>query len=124
MKAKRDPLGFDPKDWGQFDFSRWHLDGLPLEGTAAAFADLVRRLFDAPEWRQNFRATLPELQAEALNLYRAHNRALEAEAVALAKDFEERTARVRRQAAALRERIQAAGAPPRVQADPEGFPTA
>lgn len=118
------PLPFDQQDWSQFDFSRWHLDGLQLDSTSAAVADLVQRLFDSAEWRQNFKGTLPALQSQVLNHFQEHTRELQADAAALLKNFEERTANVQKQIAALQERIRGAAAPLPLKAVPDAFQAA
>src|SRR4051794_6582829 len=118
MRSPSGPPGFNAQDWSQFDFSRWHTDGLRLESVSAAFADLAERLVNAPEWRQNFQAALPALRPLLLDEFRERGRALEAESAALAQAFQERSVRVREQAAALQDRARRAAAPVSVTPDP------
>jgi hypothetical protein len=63
-----DPPKFDEQDWSQFDFSRWHLDGLQLDSVAQAIADLTQRLTNSPEWQDNVKATVADLQDVMLNV--------------------------------------------------------
>ena len=42
MRSPCGPPKFDQQDWSQFDFSRWHLDGVTLDAASAAFANLSR----------------------------------------------------------------------------------
>lgn len=111
MRSPCDPPKFDQQDWSQFDFSRWHLDGLQLDPTAAAIADLATRLFTSPEWLQHFRTTLPELQKQALAFYQDSTTQLQAEKTATARDFDERIAATREQSASLARANEAAAAP-------------
>ncbi|MGH2396560.1 MAG: hypothetical protein ACRDFW_06140, partial [bacterium] len=76
MHSRCDPPRFDQQDWSQFDFSRWHLDGVTLDAASAAFAGLSERLFNADEWRQHFQATLPALEREALSFFKGHSQHL------------------------------------------------
>jgi hypothetical protein len=121
MLAPSGPPEFDQQDWSQFDFSRWHLDGLALEDVSTAVAELAQRLFGSAEWRQDFRATLPGLQSRLLEYYKGCASGLQAEAATLTVAFEQRTADLPRAIAALQARLRGAPASPPAPADPVGF---
>jgi hypothetical protein len=118
------PPTFDQRDWSAFDFSRWHLDGLPVDPTSttsAAVADLAQRLFSSEEWRQHFQGSLPALQRGVLGFYREHARELEQEKTAVAKDFDERIAGARTRSEEFGKAMEAAGSPPVVEPDRQTF---
>jgi hypothetical protein len=121
MHSPCGPPQFDQQDWSQFDFSRWHLDGLVLDDASAAVADLAQRLFNSAEWRQSFQGTLPAIQAQMLNHFQERVRALQADLDALSKTFAERTAQIQGQITALQERIQSAASIPPVKAEADTF---
>lgn len=118
------PPSFDPKEWSQFDFTRWHLDGLPLKDASAAIADLAQRLFNSPEWRESFQGILPTVQTGVVDLFKGRSGDLQAEAAELSTTFQERTADLRAQIAAQQEAIRRADAPPTLQASPDAFQAA
>ena len=121
MPSRCGPPDFDVRDWSQFDFSRWHLDGIALDETSAAVADLAERLFNSEEWREHFKARLPELQKRVLGHYREHTRALEEDKAVVARDFDERIAAAQRRNEGFKKTIEAAGSPPVVPPDPDSF---
>jgi hypothetical protein len=121
MQGPTKPPTFDPRDWAQFDFSRWHLDGLPVEAVPVAVADLAQRLFGSEEWRQHFQATLPAVQRAVLDAYREHARHLEEEKTAAGRDFDERIAAARIRSEEFGQAIAAAGSPPVVEPDPQTY---
>jgi len=112
MRSPCGPPKFDQQDWSQFDFSRWHLDGIALDATSAAVAQ---------EWRQHFKATLPALQQGVLTVYRGHSRQLQDEKTSVAQDFDERIAAAQKRSEEFGKPIEAAASPPTVQADPHTF---
>jgi hypothetical protein len=121
MQGPTKPPTFDPRDWAQFDFSRWHLDGLPVEAVPAAVGGLAQRLFGSEEWRQHFQAALPAVQRGVLDAYREHARQLEEEKTAAAGDFDERIAAARTRHEEFGQAIEAAGSPPVVEPDPQTY---
>lgn len=122
MHEPSGPPKFDQRDWAAFDFSRWHLDGLALDATSAAFADLSQRLFSSEEWRQHFQGSLPTLQHGVLTFYREQSRQLEDEKTAVARDFDERIAAAKTRSQEFGKTIEIAGSPPVVQQpDPQSF---
>jgi hypothetical protein len=90
MQSPCDAPKFHEQDWSHFDFSRWHLDGVQLDATAAAIADLSQKLFNSEEWRRQFQGTVPDLQHKVLSFYEQNLRQLGDHRAAVAKDFEER----------------------------------
>lgn len=121
MPARCDPPTFDQRDWGDFDFSRWHLDGVTLEAGAAAFASLAEQLFNAEEWRQHFQASLPELAKQALELFRENGQRLREEKETVARDFEQRIGAARERSANFQKAAERAAGPPVGQPSPGLF---
>jgi hypothetical protein len=121
MQSPCDPPKFDQQDWSQFDFSKWNMDGLQLDSTAAAIAELAGQLLASPEWTQNFKATVPDLQNQAVAFYQEHTKQMEAEKTAAAADFDQRIAATRDQGAALSRINEAAAAPVVIAAVPNTY---
>jgi hypothetical protein len=121
MHSPCDPPKFDQQDWGQFDFSRWHLDGVTLDAASAAFAGLSERLFNSEEWQQHFRETLPAVEGAALSFLKNHSQQLREQKTAVAQDFDERIARAQERSDDFRSAVEAASAPPVIGADPSRF---
>jgi len=106
-----DPPKFDEQDWSQFDFSRWHLDGLQLDSVAQAIADLTQRLTNSPEWQDNVKATVADLQDVMLNVYQEDSKRLEEEKSTVGKAFDQRMTAAKDRSANLAKTKEAAGAP-------------
>jgi hypothetical protein len=121
MPSRCDPPKFDQQDWSQFDFSRWHLDGVTLDAAAAAFAGLSERLFNSAEWRQHFQATLPALEREALSFFKGHSQQLRDQKNAVAQDFDRRITTAQERSDNFRRTAEATASPPVVQASPNTF---
>jgi hypothetical protein len=121
MQSRCDPPQFDQQDWSQFDFSRWHLDGVTLDAASAAFAGLSEQLFNADEWRQHFQATLPALEREALSFFKDHSQQLRDQKTTVAQDFDKRIITAQERSDGFRRTVEAANAPPVVEADPSKF---
>lgn len=121
MQSRCGPPKFDQQDWSQFDFSRWHLDGVTLDAASAAFASLSEQLFNSEEWRQHFQATLPALEREALSFFKNHSQQLRDQKNATAQDFDSRIAAAQKRSDDFRKSVEAAAAPPVVQASPNTF---
>jgi len=121
MHSRCDPPQFDPQDWSQFDFSRWHLDGVTLDAAAAAFAGLSEQLFNSDEWRQHFQATLPALEHAGLSFFKDHSQQLRDERSAVTQDFDKRIAAAQKRSDDFRKSVEIAAAPPVVQASPNTF---
>src|SRR5262249_25232802 len=121
MQSRCDPPQFDPQDWSQFDFSRWHLDGVTLDAAATAFAGLSEQLFNSDEWRQHFQATLPALGHAGLSFFKDHSPQSRDERSAGTEDFEQRIAAAQKRSDDCRKSVEIAAAPPAVQASPNTF---
>jgi hypothetical protein len=121
MHSRCGPPKFDEQDWSHFDFSRWHLDGVKLDSTSAAFADLSERLFNSEEWRQHFQTSLPSVQRAVLGFYKESAHQLEDEKTAIVQDFDRRITAARERTDEFKKAIDAAAAPPVVQPDPNTF---
>ncbi len=121
MHKPSEPPKFAQPDRSKFDFSRWNFDGLTLDAAAAALAGLSEQLFNSAEWRQHFKATLPELRQGALDVFKEHSRELREQKAAAAEDFDRRIASARQRSDAFRKAAESAAAPPVVQPTPEAF---
>lgn len=121
MHSSCDPPKFVDQDFSQFDFSRWHLDGLTLDSAAAAFARIADRLFNSEEWRQNFKDTLPELQRQALVAFKDQSSQLKEEQADTTKAFNERIAAAQERSVNFRKSIEVSAAPPVIQPTPDAF---
>ena len=121
MQSPSGPPKFEQQDWSQFDFSRWHLDGVTLDAASTAFADLSEQLFNSGEWRQHFQATLPALEREALGFFKGHSQQLRDQKNAVAQDFDKRIAAAQQRSDDFRKSVEIAAAPPVVQASPNTF---
>ena len=121
MQSRCGPPKFDQQDWSQFDFSRWHLDGVTLDAAATAFAGLSEQLFNSEEWRQHFQATLPALEREALSFFKGHSQQLRDQKNAVAQDFDRRITTAQERSDNFRRTVEATAAPPVIQASPNIF---
>ena len=121
MKSRCGPPKFDQQDWSQFDFSRWHLDGVTLDAASAAFAGLSERLFNSEEWRQHFQTTLPELEREALSFFKRHSQQLRDQKDAVVQDYDKRIAAAQQRSDDFRKSVETAAGPPLVQASPSSY---
>jgi hypothetical protein len=122
MSSPCDPPRFDEQDWSQFDFSRWHLDGLTTgDAAATALGELAQQFFGTPEWRQHFAATAPEIQGVARGFYQNHLAELREEKAVLQRDFTERVAVAEERAGDYRRTLATSAEPPPVDPDPSTF---
>lgn len=121
MQSRCGPPKFDQQDWSQFDFSRWHLDGVALDAAFAAFAGLSERLFKSEEWRQHFQAALPAVERAALSFLKNHSQQLREQKTAVAQDFDKRVTRAQERSDDFRRTVEAASASPVIDADPNRF---
>jgi hypothetical protein len=121
MPAHCGPPQFHQQDWSEFDFSRWHLDGVTLEAGTAAFAGLADQLFNSEEWRSNFQATLPEIRKGALEFFKDSSQALRKEKDAVARDFDQRIGAARQRSANFQRAAERAAGPPVAEASPGSF---
>ena len=121
MHSRCRPPKFDQQDWSQFDFSRWHLDGVTLDAASASFAGLSEQLFNSDEWRQHFQAALPALEREALGFFKDHSQQLRDLKNAAIQDFDKRIAAAQSRSDDFRKSVEVASAPLVVQASPNTF---
>lgn len=112
---------FDERDWSQFDFTRWHLDGIKVDHAPAVIADLAQRLLVSEEWQHQFQAILPDVKEQVRAGLERELHDLIAERETAVKEFEARTRQIDQQQVAIREAIRRASAPPPVAADPNSF---
>lgn len=115
------PPKFEQRDWANFDFSRWNLDGLGFDATSAAIAELSSRLFASEEWRQHFQGSLPALQRGVLTVYRERLVELENEKTAVAREFDERIAAAAKRSEEFGKAIETSSAPPVAELSAETY---
>jgi len=111
VQSPCDPPKFDEQDWSQFDFSRWHLDGLQLDSISQATADLTQRLTNSPEWQDNAKATVADLQGLMLDSYQEDSKRLQEEKSTVAEGFDHRMTAAQNRSADIARAMEAAGAP-------------
>jgi len=121
MPSRCGPPKFDEQDWSKFDFTRWHLDGLAQDAVTAAFGRLTEKFFNSDEWRENFSASLPELQGQALDFLKTHSQQLREEQKTVTQDYETRVAAAQARSDDSRKSLEASTAPPVVQATPGSY---
>jgi len=121
MHSPCSPPKFDQQDWSQFDFSRWHLDGVALDAASAAFANLSEQFFNSDEWQQHFQATLPALEQAAISFFKDHSQQLRDQRNAVAEDFDKRITAAQERSDAFRRTVESASAPPVIEASPNKF---
>jgi hypothetical protein len=122
MRSPCDPPKFDEQDWGEFDFTRWHLEGLAGgDAIITALADLTQRLVATPEWRQHFGAAASELQEIGREFYQQHLAGLRKEQEVLQLDFKARTDAAQEQVGHYRRTLAASAEPPSVEPDPATY---
>jgi hypothetical protein len=121
MYSPCEPPKFVEEDFEQFDFSRWHLDGLTLNAAAETFAGLSEKLFNSEEWRQNFKSTLPEFSQRALDLFKEHSRDLQEQRKAAVDDFNNRATAAEQRSDAFRKSMEAATAPAVIEPTADAF---
>jgi hypothetical protein len=111
MKQRCNPPRLDEYDWGQFDFTRWNLDGVAQNNVAKAIAGLAQPLLDSPEWQESVQASLPQLQQLALGVYKEHATGLRESREAAERDFEQQAVGAKARSAELRRAMAASAAP-------------
>src|SRR5687767_10957428 len=111
MKQRCNPPRLDEYDWGQFDFTRWNLDGVAQNDVAKAIAGLAQQLLDSPEWQESVQASLPQLQQLALGVYKEHATGLRESREAAERDFEQQAVGAKARSAELRRAMAASAAP-------------
>jgi hypothetical protein len=121
MRSPCDPPKFDEKDWSQFDFSRWHAEGVSGEEMDKTLTDLATQFFQSPEWSEKFRAGLPELKTQVRGAYEAELRALGQERQSAEKEFDERIKAAEKRAESSRQSGESAAGPVILQSRPDTF---
>jgi hypothetical protein len=121
MYSPCEPPKFVAEDFDEFDFSRWHLDGLNLDPAGAMVAGLAEKLFNSEEWRQNFKSTLPEFSQRALDLFKEHAKDLQEQRKAAVDDFNNRATAAEQRSDAFRKSIDAANAPAVIEPTADAF---
>jgi len=121
MQSRTKAPEFHQQDWSQFDFSRWHLDGITLDAAAAALAGAAERLFNSADWRDHFKSALPAVRRETLGVFKEHSRKLREQQKLVSEDFERRIVVAAERTSEFRKFVDAAAAPPVVESSPKTF---
>ncbi len=108
-------------DSSKFDFTRWNLDGLPLEGGSATIAMLLQRAMSAPQWPQAIGSNLPAIKTALLQHLTVQCQAIQQRATVLDQELVTRTSDTQAQITALQGKLRAASVPPAVAPDPNKF---
>lgn len=112
---------FGNLDWSKFDFSRWNLDGLVLDGTSSTVTTLLQRVLAAPQWPQAFGSSLPGLKTVVLQHLNAQTESLRESSAALDKELADRITATQSLITAVQGKIRRSSVPPTVAADPNQF---
>lgn len=121
MAATDDPTGIGSLDWSKFDFTRWNLEGLPLEGGSAIVTTLLQQVISSPQWPQSFGSSLPAIKTAVVQHLTLQTQALQERSAALDQELAGRLTRVQTQVTALQGKLRAASLPPSLTADPNKF---
>jgi hypothetical protein len=121
MRSPCDPPKFDEKDWSQFDFSRWHADGVSEEETDNAVADLAAKFFQSDEWSENFKSKLPEVKTAVRATYEAEIRTLRQDGKTTEQEFDVRIQAAEKRAESARAVSEGANGPVILAAQPDTF---
>jgi hypothetical protein len=105
---------FGNLDWSKFDFTRWNLDGLDLDGTSSTVATLLQKVIATPQWPQAFGASLPGLKTVVIQHLEAQIEVLRNSSAALDQELAARTASTQALIAPLQNKIRHASVPPTV----------
>jgi hypothetical protein len=109
------------QDWSKFDFSRWNLEGLPLDAQSATLAGWVRDVTTSPQWEQKSVAGLTAIKAAVVQDFKGQVKVMQKRASALDAEQKARVDAATKQAAALEESIRIAGAPPAAAHDAASY---
>jgi hypothetical protein len=112
---------FDNLDWSKFDFSRWNLDGLGLEGTSSTVTTLLEKVLSAPQWPQAFGSSLPGLKTVVIQHLNAQTEYLRKSSAALDKELADRISATQSLITALQGKVRRSSVPPTLAADPNLF---
>ncbi len=121
MATNTNSTSFDNLDWSKFDFSRWNLEGLPLDGISSTAAKLLQQVISAPQWPQGFAASLPALKAAVVQQLTVQEQALKARSAALDQELAARVTQTQSQITSIQESIRTASIPAVLEADPSKF---
>jgi prophage DNA circulation protein len=112
---------FENMDWSKFDFTRWNLDGIGLEGTSSTVATLLQKVFDSPQWPQVFGSSLPGLKTVVIQHLNAQVESLRNGSAGLDKELSDRISTTQSLIASLQAKVRLSTVPPTFAADPNLF---
>jgi hypothetical protein len=108
-------------DWSKFDFTRWNLDGLDLDGPSSTVAALLQKVIAAPQWPQTFGSSLTGLKNVVIQYLTAQTESLEKSSADLDRELAARIATTQKQIAALQGKIRLDSVPRTLAANPSTF---
>ncbi len=121
MKQRCNPPRLDETDWGQFDFTRWNLDGVAQDSVAKAIAGLTQQFFESPEWQEKVQLSMPQLQQLALGVFKGNAQELRETRAAAEREFEQRAVNVKTRSEEVRRAMAASAAPQTPEAAPDVY---
>lgn len=121
MAAKEGPTGIGSLDWSKFDFTRWNLEGLPLEGGSATVTTLLQNAISSPQWPQSFGSSLPAIKTAVVQHLTLQAQALQERSAALDQQLAARVSQVHTQVTSVQAKLRTASVPASVAADPNKF---
>ena len=121
MAINTNSTSFENLDWSKFDFSRWNLDGLPLDGFSSTAATLLQQVISAPAWPKAFASSLPMLKAAVVQQLTQQEQSLKDRSAALDTELADRLTQTQNQITSIQESLRSASAPSALAADPSKF---
>ncbi len=121
MATNTNSTSFENLDWSKFDFSRWNLEGLPLDGISSTAANLLQQVISAPQWPKGFASSLPMLKAAVVQQLTLQEQSLKNRSAALDTELADRLAQTQNQITSIQESIRSASVPAALDADPNKF---
>jgi len=112
---------FGNLDWSKFDFTRWNLDGLDLDGASSTMATLLKKVITAPQWPQAFGSSLPGLKTVVIQHLEAQIEMLGKSSATLDQELAARTASTQALITALQSKNRQASVPPTLAPSPNLF---
>ncbi len=121
MASTKDSANATSPDWSKFDFSRWSLSGLPIDGGSSTVASLMQKVIASPQWPKAFGATLPAIKTALVQHLTIQAQALQKQSADLDQTLASRATEAQAQIVALQENLRTAAAPIAAAADPTKF---
>jgi hypothetical protein len=121
MNSKPDLISIANQDWSKFDFTRWNLEGLPLDPQAATLTSWVRDVTLTPSGPQRFAEGLVAIKSAVLKDFQGQVKVIQDRLTATDTELTSRIAAAQIQISTVEESIRVAGVPLVAAPDPESF---